>query len=72
MITIEVKDQEVQEILSQLSGRVKDMSPVMAEIAHALASESERQFKTESGPLGKWPDLSEKTTKVLRIRVPTT
>lgn len=68
MITIEVKDQEVQEILSQLSGRVKDMSPVMAEIAHALASESERQFKTESGPLGKWPDLSEKTTKVFRTR----
>lgn len=68
MITVDVKDQEVLDMLSQLSGRVKNMRPAMADVAEALASESERQFKTQSGPLGKWPDLSEETTKVFRTR----
>ncbi|MDD5479687.1 phage virion morphogenesis protein [Rhodoferax sp.] len=68
MITIEVKDQEASDMLRQLSARVKDMRPAMAEVANALASESERQFKTQSGPLGKWPDLSDETTKVFRTR----
>lgn len=43
------------------------MEPVMADLANALASESERQFASESGPLGPWPGLSE-TTKAMRTR----
>ena len=61
MITVEVKDQEVLAILNRLIGGMKDMRPAMANVAQALASESERQFATQSGPLGGWPDLADST-----------
>ena len=61
MITIEVKDQEVLAILNRLAAGVNDMRPAMANIAQVLASESERQFATQGGPLGAWPVLAEST-----------
>jgi phage virion morphogenesis protein len=61
MITIEVKDGGVLAALRKLVNGLDDMTPAMADIAQALASESERQFATESGPLGRWPDLSDYT-----------
>lgn len=63
MITIEVKDQEVLATLSKLTRGLSNMTPVMADIAQALASESERQFATQFGPLGPWPGLAESTIK---------
>lgn len=62
MITIEVNDRSVLDALNALHRGLSDMTPVMNEIAQALASESERQFATQSGPLGAWPRLSEETT----------
>lgn len=67
MITIEVKDQEVLTVLNQLASRIKDMRPVMADVAQVLASESEHQFATQSGPYGKWPDLA-LSTKAARSK----
>ena len=61
MITVEVKDQEVLSMLTRLAGGMKNLRPAMGDIAQVLASESERQFATESGPLGKWPGLAKST-----------
>lgn len=61
MLTIEVNDQEVLAVLSRLAARTNDLRPAMANVAQALASESERQFATQSGPLGRWPDLADST-----------
>lgn len=66
MITIEVNDRGVLDMLARLQRGLGNMAPAMADIAQALASESERQFSSESGPLGPWPDLSDETTKVFR------
>lgn len=65
MISIEVNDLEVLDMLNRLVRGMADTTPVMADIAAVLASESERQFATESGPFGPWPDLSD-TTKAMR------
>jgi len=61
MIAVEVKDQEVLAALGKLMAGLKDMRPAMANVAQALGSESERQFSTQSGPLGPWPGLAEST-----------
>lgn len=68
MITIKVNDKSVLETLDRLVRGLSDTTPVMADIAQALASESERQFATESGPLGAWPGLSEESTIPLRTK----
>ncbi|MFD2379154.1 phage virion morphogenesis protein [Ottowia pentelensis] len=65
MITIEVKDRQVLDMLNRLMRGMADTTPVMADVAAGLLSQSERQFATESGPFGPWPDLSD-TTKALR------
>lgn len=67
MIRIEIKDQEVLEALQRLQAAGADMTRAMADIAQALASESERQFRDESGPGGPWPDLAA-STKAARAR----
>lgn len=61
MITVEVNDVSVLDLLGRLTRGLSDMKPAMANIAQALASESERQFSTQSGPLGAWPGLAEST-----------
>ncbi len=55
-------DDQVTPALHALMRRLQDTRPAFANIAAALASESERQFRAESGPLGPWPDLSQKST----------
>lgn len=70
MITIEVKDWHVLEVLDQLTAALEDTTPLMADIAAALFAESQRQFETESGPLGAWPSLQE-STKELRTQAGT-
>lgn len=61
MITVEVKDQEVIAVLRRLMDGMKDMRPAMANVAQALASESERQLAGQTGPLGAWPALASST-----------
>lgn len=67
MITIEVNDRSVLDALHKLAGAMADTTPLMADVAGVLLSESERQFASESGPLGAWPGLSD-TTKALRAK----
>lgn len=61
MITVEVKDQEVTAMLRRLMDGMKDMRPAMANVAQALARESERQLAGQTGPLGGWPALANST-----------
>lgn len=66
MIEAKLESEEVMQVLQRLSRITTNMRPVMADIAQALASETERQFAKEAGPGGvPWPDLSE-TTKAMR------
>ena len=67
MFKVEVKDRQVLELLNRLSGGMKNMSPAMANVAQALATQSERQFKTQSGPFGGWPVLTG-TTIAMRTK----
>ena len=68
MFQIDIDSQAVLSALARLQQATSNMSPAMANIAQALASESERQFQTETGPGGSWPDLKD-TTKMLRERM---
>lgn len=61
---IEIDDRDVRDVLRRATAALSDPSDLMADIAEALASESERQFRDESGPTGaKWPDLAESTKR---------
>lgn len=65
VISVQVDNREVLAVLERLETLTGNLRPVMADIAQALASGTEKQFKDESGPGGKWPDLSD-TTKAMR------
>lgn len=68
MITIEVNDRNVLDALNRVVQGLEDASPVMADLAQLLASESEQQFASESGPLGQWRDLTDVTKKMRERR----
>lgn len=55
----------VQATLDALLEATGTTEPLMADIEAALVSASERQFATQSGPRGRWPELSPVT---LRLR----
>ena len=61
--TIQIDNQEVLDAFNRLIASVEDMTPVMANVAQALESETERQFASESGPFGAWPELAPSTIK---------
>jgi len=69
MIQIIINDSRVLEALDSLLAAGDDMSEAMADIAYALESESERQFRTESGPAGAWPELTESTRSMREKKV---
>lgn len=58
MIRVEIEDRAVLDALEDLRARVSDLTPVMADVAQALASETERRFEQE-GP--GWPSLANST-----------
>jgi phage virion morphogenesis protein len=55
---IVIDDRDVLDALARLRGQLDDMTPMMADIAMALESETEHRFEQE-GP--GWPRLSERT-----------
>lgn len=67
MLTISVLDRPFKDYLKRLQAGMDDMTPAMADITTALLSESERLFRTESGPLGAWPSLSAESTIPMRM-----
>lgn len=68
MIKVEIDAKEVEAALRALQRRVTNTGPVMADVAQALASETERQFEREVGPDGlPWTDLSD-VTKAMRTK----
>lgn len=61
---IEVRDQEVQDLLNQLLARTGDLSAPMADIARALANITEDAFASETSPFGEpWVPLALSTIK---------
>lgn len=67
MITIKVNLDSAMSALNRMACGVQDTSPLMADLADALASESERQFAAQSGPLGQW-DILRPVTQRMRER----
>lgn len=62
-LKIEVEDQQVKAALDRLAAAGRDLTPAMRAIATALLSQTEENFESESGPLGKWPALKDKKRK---------
>ncbi|MEZ4528574.1 MAG: phage virion morphogenesis protein [Desulfobacterales bacterium] len=59
-------DKAVQEKLKELAGKLRDMSPVMADIADDLARSVEDNFLAGGRP--KWKSLKSSTKAVIPIR----
>lgn len=57
---IEINDRPVIDALNHLAAAGRDLTPAMRAIATALLSQTEENFESESGPLGKWPALKDK------------
>ena len=68
MITIEVNDRSVLDTLNRMVQGLGDATPVMADLANVLASESKHQVASQSGPLGPWPALSDVTKQMRGLR----
>ena len=52
MITIQVNDREVLDVIAQLAARVTDMRPAMREIGKNLVESTKQRFVTATGPDG--------------------
>jgi phage virion morphogenesis protein len=61
MLTIELKNQHLQQTLSQIEDAIGDLKPLMQSIAAELASQTEENFEHEGRP--EWPELSDVTTE---------
>lgn len=62
MITIEVDDKHVLEVLNALLARLDDLTPVMHTIGDYLVGSTKRRFATSTGPDGvRWAPNSEVT-----------
>lgn len=61
MIEIKIDDKDVKGLLNELLNRVKDLSPVMRNIAGIMHNAVEENLKQEGRP--KWKPLSSKTIK---------
>lgn len=69
MITIEIKDGQLEAALADLQGRLTDLSPVMAQIAEFLLDSTVDRFKTGTGPDGTpWAAKSPTTIEAYRRR----
>lgn len=56
---ITIDDSQVKKLLSDLSRRISDMSPVMRDISGIMMYAVEENFEQEGRP--RWPDLAEST-----------
>jgi phage virion morphogenesis protein len=61
MIEIKVEDGEVKGLLNRLSGRMRNMGPVMRAISGIMFDAVEENFEQQGRP--KWQDLKESTKK---------
>jgi phage gpG-like protein len=63
MITIQVDDKQVLDMLDQLYGRFKNLQPAMKEIGEYIVVSTKRRFADGAGPDGdEWEENSKKTT----------
>ena len=63
MITIQVQDKQVLDMLDQLSGRLKNLQPAMQEIGEDIVASTKRRFADGVAPDGTpWAANSTETT----------
>lgn len=63
-VTLTILDEAVRKALDDLASVAGGDAPMMADIAGVLVSESERQFRSQSGPGGNWPELADTTRRI--------
>ncbi len=61
MIDIEIQDHELRQALRELSGRLKNMSPLMRNIAGIMLDAVEENFEREGRP--RWRPLAKSTIR---------
>lgn len=62
MITIEVDDRRVLDVLNELLARLNDLTPVMQNVGEYLVGSTKRRFVTSTGPNGvRWAPNTETT-----------
>lgn len=61
MLTVELENQRIQNLLREIERAVGDLTPLMRGMAAELAKQTEQNFENEGRP--EWPELSDTTTE---------
>ncbi len=61
MLTVELENQRIQNVLREIERAVGDLTPLMRGVAAELAQQTEQNFENEGRP--EWAELSDITTK---------
>jgi phage gpG-like protein len=60
---VDINDRNLMQFLGRLETCGRDGSPAMRAISQVFATDTEANFASESGPLGKWPALKNPTPR---------
>lgn len=60
VMQVTIQDEELNRVLSKMSSKVKDLRPVMRDIANLLLESIQKNFKAEGRPV-KWKPLAPST-----------
>lgn len=61
MLTVELENQRIQNVLREIERVVGDLTPLMRGVAAELAQQTEQNFENEGRP--EWAELSDTTTE---------
>jgi len=61
MLTVELENQRIQNVLLEIERAVGDLTPLMRGVAAELAQQTEQNFENEGRP--EWAELSDTTTE---------
>jgi phage virion morphogenesis protein len=61
MLTVELENQRIQNVLREIERAVGDLTPLMRGVAAELAQQTEENFENEGRP--EWAELSDTTTE---------
>jgi phage virion morphogenesis protein len=61
MLTVELENQRIQNVLREIERAVSDLTPLMRAVAAELAQQTEQNFENEGRP--EWAELSDTTTE---------
>ena len=70
-VSIEVKDEQVNELFSKLLNKMKNLQPVFQDIGEIIYNSIRKNFRNESDPKGnKWTELTQRTIMARESRHP--